>query len=312
MQMKKLLLLLLLLIAVLMVLLAAFPERATDLAFRAERAASGLEYKALSVEGEIWHYLEGGPDDAEVVLLLHGFGGEKDNWTRFLKHLTGRYKVIAPDLPGFGESARHADWDYSVIPQRDRVQGFAQALGLERYHLAGHSMGGHISITYAYEYPAQVASLALFNNGGIHAPNESELMRRVKLGESPLVIRSDEGFKSMMALVFNEQPFAPWPMKKVLAQRAMANADFNQTIFESLMQDFETDLAPVLAAIGSPVFILWGDSDKILDVSSVRVMQQALPDADVVIMADMGHVPMLERPAETAEHYRTFLQQLAR
>lgn len=305
--MKKLLLSLLVLVATLIALVALFPERATDLAFRAERGASGLEHKTLSVVGETWHYLEGGPDDAETVVLLHGFGGEKDNWARFAKHLTGRYRVVAPDLPGFGESARHADWDYSVVPQRNRVQGFAQALGLERYHLAGHSMGGHISILYAHEYPAQVASLALFNNGGIHSPNESELMRRVEQGESPLVIRSDEGFKSMMAMVFNEQPFAPWPMKKVLAKRAMANADFNQTIFESLMRDFETDLEPVLAAIESPVFILWGDNDKILDVSSVSVMQRALPDADVVIMDDMGHVPMLERPAETAGHYLTFL-----
>ena len=305
--MKKLLLSILLLVAVLMALLAVFPEQATDLAFRAERAASGLEYKTVSVDGEPWHYLEGGPDAAEVVLLLHGFGGEKDNWTRFLKHLTKRYRVIAPDLPGFGESARHPDWDYSLVPQRDRVQGFVRALELGRYHLAGHSMGGHLAILFTQEYPAQVISLALFNNGGIVSPNESEFMRRLQQGENPLVIRSNEDFESMMAMVFVKPPFAPWPVKKVLAQRSIANADFNQNIFESLLRDFETNLEPVLAAVESPVFILWGDSDNILDVSSVSVMQRALPDANVVIMKDMGHVPMLERPAETAGHYATFL-----
>jgi len=305
--MKKLLLSLALFIAALVVLLAVFPERATDLAFRAERAASGLEYKTVSVEGETWHYLEGGPDEAEVVLLLHGFGGEKDNWTRFLKHLTGRYRVIAPDLPGFGESTRHANWDYSLVPQRDRVQSFVQALGLSHYHLAGHSMGGHLAILYIDEYPDQVSSMALFNNGGIGAPNKSEFMRLLEQGESPLVVRSDEDFHSIMAIVFNEPPFAPWPMKSVIAQRSMANADFNQYVFESLVRDFETDLAPALAAIKTPVFILWGDNDKIIDVSSVSVMQRALPEANVVIMNDMGHMPMLERPAETAEHYLAFL-----
>jgi len=304
---KRILLSLLILIAGLVVLMAVFPEEATDLAFHAERAASGLEYKTISIEGETWHYLEGGPDEAEAMLLLHGFGGEKDNWTRFLKHVAGRYRVIAPDLPGFGESARHPEWDYSLVPQRDRVQGFVQALGLERFHLAGHSMGGHLSILLTHEYPDQVISMALFNNGGIDSPDESVFMRQVRLGENPLVVRSDEDFKSMMDIVFNEQPFAPWPMKNVLAQRSMANADFNQSIFESLLRDFETDLEPILAAIESPVFILWGDNDRILDVSSVRVMQRALPDADVVIMNDMGHMPILERPAETAEHYLTFL-----
>lgn len=308
--MKKLLLLMLLLVAVVMALLAFFPERATDLAFRAERAASGLEYKTVSVDGESWHYLEGGPESAEVVLLLHGFAGEKDNWTRFLKQLTARYRVIAPDLPGFGESARHSDWDYSLIPQRDRVRGFVQALGLERYHLAGHSMGGHISILYVHEYPTQIISLALFNNGGINSPNESEFMRRLQQGENPLIVRSDEDFKSMMAIVFNEPPFAPWPIKKVLAKRLIANADLNQSIFESMLRDYETDLEPILAAVECPVFILWGDSDNILDVSSVNVMQRALAGADVVIMNDMGHTPMLERPAETAGHYLAFLSTL--
>lgn len=305
--MKKLLFVLLLFIAGLLALAALFPEQTTRLAFDAERSAAGLEHKTVQVDGETWHYLEGGPGEAEVVLLLHGFSGEKDNWTRFLKHLTGQYRVIAPDLPGFGESARYPDWDYSLVPQRDRVQGFVQALGLTRYHLAGHSMGGHISILYAQEYPTQVSSLALFNNGGIDAPNESDFMRHVQQGENPLVVRSEEDFEAMMAIVFNEQPFAPWPMKKVLAQRSMANAEFNQSIFESLLRDFESDLEPVLAAIEGPVFILWGDNDRILDVSSVSVMQRALPDADVVIMESMGHMPMLERPAETAEHYLTFL-----
>ena len=83
-------------------LMALFPKATTRLAINAERSRSGLTYKTSVVGDETWHYLEGGPKDAAVVFLLHGFGGNKDNWTRFSKFLTGSYRVIAPDLPGIG------------------------------------------------------------------------------------------------------------------------------------------------------------------------------------------------------------------
>ena len=113
---------------------------------------------------------------------------------------------------------------------------------------------------------------------------------------------------SMMAMVFEERPFAPWPMRNGLAARAIANADFNEVIFTSLRRDFEESLESRLPDIPCPVLIVWGDNDRILDVSAVSVMQQALPSADVVIMENMGHMPILERPQETAEYYRAFLQ----
>ncbi len=306
--MKKLLIAFVAVVAAVVILAALFPERATNLAFRAERLVSGLEYKTVAVGDETWHYLEGGPQDAEVILLLHGFSGEKDNWTRFLRYFTDDFRVIVPDLPGFGETTRHADWDYALLPQRERVRGFVDKLGLQRFHLAGHSMGGHLSILYTHEYPQQVASLALLNNAGFNSPTKSDFFHGLERGENALIIRSREDFETMMTYAFEEQPFLPWPMRKVIADRAISNADLNTSIFQSLVQDFETDLQPILAEITSPLLVLWGDKDRILHVSSVPVMQQARPDAEVVIMKDMGHVPILERPAETAAHYLAFLQ----
>ena len=307
--MKRALILLAAVLLAVLFWMALYPEPATRLAFRVERAVSGLEYRMASVDGETWHYLSGGPETGETILLLHGFGGEKDNWNRFLRHLTGNYRVIVPDLPGFGLSARHPDWDYSLVPQRERVHAFVTALGLTRFHLAGHSMGGHLSILYTLEHPEQVASLALINNAGITSPFESEFMRNVAAGKNDLVIRSRDDFDSMLTMVFEEPPFAPWPMKKALAARAIASADFNDKIFASLLRNFEPGLESALPDIACPVFILWGDNDRILDVSSVTVMQSALPQADVVIMENMGHMPILERPRETAEYYRAFLHQ---
>jgi abhydrolase domain-containing protein 6 len=230
--MKKVAIALTLCVACLIGLMAAFPEDATRAAFAIERFRSGLEHKSIVMDGETWHYLDGGPTDAPVVLLLHGFGADKDNWTRFSKNLTDRYRVIAPDLPGFGESTRRLDRDYSLSAQSDWLHDFAAALKLDNFHLGGNSMGGHTAAFYAYRYSSQIESLLLIDNAGITSPNASEAQLAIERGEHLLLL------------------------------------------------------------------------------SSVNVMRPLLPQAKVVIMQETGHIPMLERPQETAAHYLEFLGSL--
>lgn len=304
---KKVVLLLFLAGAGLVGLAAAFPEDATRAAFAIERFRSGLTHETLVVDGETWHYLHGGPEDASVILLLHGFGGDKDNWTRFAATLTDQYRVIAPDLPGFGESARHGDWDYSLTAQSERIGDFATALNLGQFHIGGNSMGGQLAGLYVHEHADQVRSLALLNNGGINAPEPSEVWSAVMRGENPLIITAPEDFDRLVSLVAHKQPFIPWPAKDVLAQRAYDNAAFNDFIFAALKDDRYVGLEPLLPDIRQPVLIIWGEHDRVLDVSSIDVMQPLIPQAKVVIMPDTGHIPMIERPQETARHYLEFL-----
>ena len=303
----KMLLVLMGLFAALLALMALYPQKTTAIAFGIERYSSGVDHKTIVVGEETWHYLEGGPKDADVLLMIHGFGGDKDNWTRFAKSLTNTYRVIAPDLPGFGESRWHPNWDYSLFPQRDRVANLVQALGLEQIHLIGNSMGGHLSALYAYEYPDDVMSLTLIDNAGVVSPVESDYQIALAQGENPLIVHSLDDFDRLIEYAAHEKPFAPWPVKGVLAQRLLDRAEKNQSIFTAIMGDSTAGLEPILTQIEIPVLIIWGEYDRILDVSSVDKMRPLLPHAEVVIMEDTGHIPMLERPSETAGHYLQFL-----
>ena len=305
--MKKIALLLLLLLGCVVALMATFPEDTTRIMFALERQRSGLELQSTVVDGETWHYLEGGSPDAPVLLLLHGFGGDKDNWTRFSRMLVQDYRVLAPDLPGFGDSARHTDWDYSLAAQRDRLDGFVTALELGPLHIGGNSMGGHLAALYTPAHPEQVQSLALLNNGGIEAPEPSEMMLAVGRGENPLVLSSPDDFDRLLSFVSHKQPFVPWPAKGVLAEKTFENAAFNRYIFDALIDERRVPLEPLLGDIHQPVLIVWGEFDRVLDVSSIDVMKPLLPQAKVIVMQDTGHLPMLERPAETAVHYLEFL-----
>lgn len=307
---KRIMFLLAGLAAVLFGLLAMFPEQAATLAVDLERAASGLDRKTVVAGDETWHYLEGGPLNGEVLLLVHGFGGDKDNWTRFARSLTKKYRVIAPDLPGFGESDWHPGRDYSLFPQRDRINGFAKALNVGPFHIVGNSMGGHLAALYAHKYPQEVISLTMMDNAGVSAPVETDHQRALANGENTLIVDSVEEFDSLLSFIAFKQPFLPWPIRGVFAQRAVDHAESNRSVFAAYASDLGDALEPVLEAIEKPVLIIWGEFDRVLDVSSIDVMRPLLPQAEVIIMQDTGHVPMLERPLETAMHYLRFLEDI--
>ncbi|MDD9893418.1 MAG: alpha/beta hydrolase, partial [Gammaproteobacteria bacterium] len=95
--------------------------------------------------------------------------------------------------------------------------------------------------------------------------------------------------------------------KKYFAQKALDNAEFNSYIFKQYKADRAASLEPLLPAIRQPTLILWGDGDDVLDKSRIDVMTPLLKNETVVIMPETGHVPMAERPAETASHYLAFL-----
>jgi pimeloyl-ACP methyl ester carboxylesterase len=305
--MKRILVSLVVLIGGVVGLMALFPEKVAELSRNSERSKSGLTYKTVVVADETWHYLEGGEKDAEVVLLLHGFGTSKDVWTQFLRPLANDYRVIAPDLPGFGQSARHPDWNYTLPPQRDRLNDFVTALGLEEFHMVGHSMGGHLAALYTHKYAAQVLSIALFDSAGVAPLVESDMQRALANGDNPLLARSPEEFDEMLAIIFYTKPFIPWPIKGVYVRYTLDHADFNQSVFVSYVNDLDSRLEPILGEINKPTLIIWGEFDRVIDVTSVDVMRPLLPQAEVVIMEDTGHAPQREHPGATAAHYLEFV-----
>lgn len=306
--MRKILIsLVLLLIAAPVLVAAVFPEDTSAFLVDLERSRAGLEYESFSINGEPWHFLAGGPEDGEVLLLLHGFGGDKDNWMRFARTLTNDYRVVIPDLPGFGETNRHWDWDYTAGAQAERVHIFVEMLGLERFHLAGHSMGGHIAGLYAHAHTDRVASLALITNSGVASPEQSYVAVRAAEGEMVLIPRTKDEFRYLVEVASYEPPFIPWPVGDVLAEEAIEQAEFKTHILDMLIDDTGEMLEPVLPALDMPVFVLWGRHDRLIDVSTVDVMKKLMPEATYVILEESGHLPILEQPAVSAGHYRSFL-----
>ncbi|WP_289535376.1 alpha/beta hydrolase [Pseudomonas sp. SO81] len=271
-----------------------------------ERRLAGLSPQEIQVGEFTIRYYEGGPADGETLLMLHGFGGNRDTWLRFSRQFTERYHVIALDLPGFGQSSK-PDVSYDVASQVERLHAVIQTLGLGKLHLIGNSMGGHIAALYSARHGDQVLSLALLNNAGVTTPTKSEMYLRVQRGEpNPLIVREPQDFDVLMQFVFATPPSIPGPLKRHFAEQSMANRAHYDQVFAQLREHY-VPLEPELPKIQVPTLLLWGDQDRVLDVSSIEVMKPLLKQPSVVIMQNCGHVPMLERPAETARHYQDFL-----
>ncbi len=285
-----------------------FPERLVGGLRRLIRRACRLRLRSIDVAGETWPFLEGGPAAGEVLLLLHGFGGDKDNWPLYAFKLTSRYRVIIPDLPGFGESRRDAAADYRIAAQTARLREFIRALGIERLHVGGNSMGGFLALKFALTYPETVRTVALLNNAGVAGTRKSELELAAERGESPLTVSNMREFDELLAFIVHRPILVPGPVKRVLGNDAIAHREFLDSIFWSLSEEIQSrPLNDELHRLSAPTLILWGRHDRVIDVSCAEVMAQTIPENRCIVFEDTGHVPMLECPAEASRIHLEFL-----
>lgn len=275
------------------------------------RRRARLTRKTISVGGIAWPYLEGGPADGETVVLVHGFGADKDNWAFYAPHLTDKYRVIIPDLPGFGENDLSADRDYSITAQTARLVEFLDALGVDRCHLAGNSMGGFIALQAALDHSHKLASLTLLNNAGVVGANESELQKLASQGESPLVVRTPADVDRLLAFVAHKPRPIPGQFKKVMFNDSKRREALLDQIFAVIAEDsLNNPVNDRLGEVKAPTLIIWGRHDRLLDVSSVAVLEKGIAGAESVIFEHVAHVPMIEDPQALASAHLPFLARL--
>ncbi|MGD0820784.1 MAG: alpha/beta hydrolase [Desulfomonilia bacterium] len=286
---------------------ASFKHGMYDLMISADRSKSGLKQGLVQIPGQSMAYLERS-GSGETIVLIHGFGANKDNWIRFTRNIPANYRVIAFDMPGYGDNAKAEDKTYSIDYLTNSLGQAVDALKLGRFHIAGNSMGGYISILYTARNPQRVITMCLLDNAGLHrvSPQPSDLQIAVAKGLSPLTPASEEDFSELMKYAFYKEPFIPWPITSVLAEKAVESSAFTKKMWIDL-NTHDVDLLPLLPTLKLPVLVIWGDHDRILHVSTTEILKRSLPDSEIIIMKDCGHMPMVERPQETAQYYVAFL-----
>jgi len=286
---------------------SSFKYSLYETAVNYEYGKADLSVKTIEINGKSIALLESPVDPSKPnVVLIHGFGANKENWVRFATHLTENYHVVAMDLPGHGQSSKKLDLRYDIDDQVGYVHEILQELKLQTFHLAGNSMGGAISSLYAATYPEEVLSLWLFNPGGVYK-YESEFNRLLKDGKNPLIINNTDDFDGLMDFAMEKKPFIIWPITSVLAEKALKNKAINNKIFDDIHGDHHYVFQDELKKIKAPALILWGRKDRILDVGNASVFEAMIPGSRKVIFEDIGHLPMLEIPEKSAGICKDFV-----
>jgi len=272
------------------------------------RSSSGLTSDTVQVGELTIAYLHNSEmNDGDTIVMVHGFGANKDNWVRLADQLTSDFNIIAIDLPGHGESSKPLDIGYSLEEQTSRLATILKTMGIGKTHMMGNSMGGAITALYAAHYPQLIKTAVLFDPAGI-VEYKTELIDMVTDGDNPLIPTKPGDFERLMNFALEEKPFVPWPILGVMEDRAIANQEVNRVIFSAIQDSgFEPDFRNTIREIQAPVLVIWGRDDRVLNYRNGDLFVEAIPNARLEVMDGIGHAPMIEAPKKSAKLFREFL-----
>jgi pimeloyl-ACP methyl ester carboxylesterase len=273
------------------------------------------EPQYLDLHGDRAAYREAGQGSA--VLLIHGTASSSHTWRAMLPQLSTRYRVVAPDLLGHGQSAKPRG-DYSLGAFAVWLRDLLDELGITRVTLVGHSLGGGVAMQFAHQHPDYCERLVLISSGGLgpelgwplrllSAPGAEFVLPiiapqpAVAVGNRLHEWLASFGIHSVAAgetwnaysSLSDHQSRAPFlrTLRSVVDYRGQAVSAFNRLDFAS----------------GLPVLLIWRDRDPIIPVSHAQAAHEALPGSRLVILPGIGHYPHLEAAATVTDNLEDFI-----
>lgn len=213
----------------------------------------------------------------EAVVLVHGLSGSGRWWWRNAPALAREYRVLIPDLVGFGRSARPRP-----LPALPEVAGllatWVERLSLERVHLVGHSMGGLVAAYLAAGHPERVDRLVLVDAAGIPRPLSPAALVRFAAEVTPLWRWGDPTFLPTIA--------------------GDALAAGPRVLLEAVGHLARADVRTLLPSIRAPTLVVWGERDSFVPLADGYEFRRLVPGARLAVLRGVGHNPMVDRPAD--------------
>jgi pimeloyl-ACP methyl ester carboxylesterase len=278
-------------------------------------SASAVRRETAVVHGRAVSYLEAG--SGPVLLLVHGIAGYAENWRAAIGPLARTHTVVAPDLPGHGES-EPGGGDYSLGALASGLRDLLVALGHERATLVGHSLGGGVAMQFTYQFPEMVERLVLVSSGGL-GPEVSAILRAAALPGADLFISATAGagqrVGSAVARGLGAVGLRPSADVAEVARGYASLSDPNRraAFLATLRSVVGTGGQRVAAgdrlylAEVLPVLIVWGSRDPIIPAAHGESAHEALPGSRLEIFEGAGHLPQLEEPGRFTAALDRFL-----
>jgi len=280
--------------------------------------ASYLEHD-VSVAGLKLHYQEWGESTAPAILMLHGFGVSGHMFDEFAERMQDRYRLIALDQRGHGDSEWSPDGDYSRQAFVDDVEGFRNALGLDRFILVGHSMGGLNAVSYTAAHPSQVRALVLVDVGpeaakeGVdnivrftRGPDELEFEEFVEMAHRFNQRRTIENIRERMRHRLRQSESGKWTWK---FDKRFREQDSSLRVGSELSND---EMWQLYRSIPVPVLLVRGGESDVLTPAIAERAAREMQRARLVTVAGAGHSVPGDNPDEFTAVVAEFLEDVDR
>ncbi|AYE88238.1 alpha/beta fold hydrolase [Sulfitobacter sp. D7] len=270
----------------------------------------------ISVMGLNIRYQQRG-DTGPDILLVHGISSSIEDWSANLGPLSDTARVWAVDLPGCGMSEARADFDYSLENQSRFLAAFMEAVGLDRAHVVGHSLGGRLTLSLARIAPERVASITLVAPAGIGF--DTNIMFRLStlpgLGEL-LTYPNPMGTRMLMRDAIHDDSLVTSDM---IAERvAFGKRPGNHRAFLKTLRGFVglsgfrraaiSDIHGWLHELRQPLHSIWGENDTFISPRHAAFVTERLPEAGVTVYPACGHFPQLEHKDRFNAELSAFVQ----
>ena len=283
--------------------------------FERQRLNAGLDQGEIVVAGHRWVYAQAddAPADAPTIVMIHGFTGSKENWYPLARHLRSRYRIVIPDLPGWGASERKPGDDYGFVAQAERVAEFIRAISPDKpVVLLGHSMGGGIAALVAARHPALVSRVGLFDAAGVRF-HDNQFGIDVLAGKNPFAVDDKASLQRYLDILFHDKskaPWIPWPASVGYIRHRRADAAFEQSVLDKIGRGDERFLPGEEAAnIRQPALLLWCKQDAVIDASALDLYAARMPQARKLLLDGCGHMSILEQPQNVANAVEDLIEQ---
>jgi len=268
----------------------------------------------MEVDGVRLHYQEAGDPNAPPMILVHGFAASNLVWSKvFLEFAAAGYRVIAPDLPGYGYSGKPRHLDYTIASQSEMVVGFLKRLDIDRAVLLGSSYGAAVAATIALDHPTLVEKLIMVGAVNNNKPTRYLLMRLFGspiIGDilSPLLVGSRWLLRLRMKRVYDRHSWVLDERRVDARHLPLRTRGAHRAIIRTVRRWDAERVSREAHLLTQPTLLLWGDSDREVPLADGKRLHEAIPGSRLLVFRECGHLPHEEYPTQFVEVVLDFVQ----
>lgn len=267
----------------------------------------------MDVAGTVLHVRDSGPvSSGVVIIMLHGVGSHLQTWDGWSNALRAEARIIALDLPGAGLSHPDPTGNYSDERTIGILNALMDDLDIRQAVIIGNSLGGRIAWTFAALHPDRVSGLVLVSPDGFASPgfeygkpvDVPAIMSLMTVALPQSMLRQN------LEIAYSDPSRLTQPVMDRYHALMLAPGN-RQALLDRMRQTILAPPVPLLAQITAPVLLVWGEDDRMIPIANAQDYLIALPNAQLVVLPSLGHVPHEEAPLISVVPVITFLNVLS-